>query len=184
MTTALPYFILQCLSRKGSPLALFSYPDDPDSPSWMSGKQFGSPTPPPREPITVGIEQPGTLPEFTDDGVSLMTPRLRTALENAGVANIDYYAAEVTDDDGRKHPYFAFNIIGKISATDKAQSKIDKSIPWIHKLVLDEAAIRQFPLFRLAESPGVILIRSDVRTRLEEAGIDTLTFLRPDQWVG
>ncbi len=183
------FFMLECFSPDEADHAQFSLAED-DELSWMSGRRF---TKPPQQPVRLTIEpgESGVLPEFTDVPLPLMTPRLAAALEKAGVSNIDYYPAEVHDiETGAVHrDLLAFNLIGAIAAADLAKSQYDApdgaliSVDF-DSLSIDEKKTRGALMFRLAESVNGIVVHESVKKVIEAAGIDTLTFIPPEEWVG
>ncbi len=48
-------------------------------------------------------------------------------------------------------------------------------------VVLDEPAISDALIFRLAESVNAIIVHEKVKQHLEASGINTLTFLKPEE---
>jgi hypothetical protein len=193
------YFVMLCLSSYKQDHAFLTYePDDPLR-SWASGNRFRNDPAappdeqPPPEPVraTIAAGDEGLMAEFWDNPVPLMTRRLHGRLTEAGVDNLDTYTAEIREEaTGRIYDdYVAFNIIGKVSAADLAKSSHDPNTgPMISKdfdsLTVNEESARGGLFFRLAESVNAILVHQSVRDHLEAAGIDTLTFLEPEQWAG
>jgi hypothetical protein len=177
------YFVLACFSPDDADHAILTGEDDDPRRMWQAGEKFD---PPPREPVRAVVEEAGVLPEFTDDGIPMMSRRLLESLRSAGVDNIDAYAAEILDPAAGKTytSHVAFNVVGKIAAADPGGSEFDPSIPWFDKLVLDPAAPHGALLFRLAESVNALLVHESVKAKLEADGIDTLTFLPPEEWAG
>jgi hypothetical protein len=185
------YFIMHCFSPKATDHAMLTYrPDDPFR-SWGEGTRFEDSPP---EPVRAEVkpDYPGAMAELWDDPVPLMTKRLLTALQDAGVTNLDTYDAEIYDptEDRTYDNYVAFNIIGKISAADLNQSSYDATLPErmismdFDSVIIDEQATRGALLFRLAESVNAIVVHEKVRQHLEASGIDTLTFIPPEEWAG
>lgn len=179
------YYVLHCLSPDDAEHAMLSYIEDDEDRSWHAGKRFDRP---PAEPIQVEIDPdlPGVIPEFTDQPLPLMTTRLHEALRRAGVANLDVYKAVITDpNSGRTFSsHVAANIIGVVAAADLRKSNYDPSIPWFDSLSINTTATRGALLFRLAESVNAILIHERVKESLDKQGINTLTYIPPEQWAG
>ncbi len=183
------FFMLECFSPDEADHAQFTLAED-DELSWMSGRRF---TEPPQCPVRLTIElgEGGVLPEFTDVPLPLMTPKLAAAFERAGVSNIDYYPAEIHDiETGEVYRHLlAFNLIGAIAVADLAKSKYEApdgtliSVDF-DSLVIDEKKTRGALMFRLAESVNGIVVHESVKNAIEAAGIDTLTFIPPEEWVG
>jgi hypothetical protein len=179
------YYMMLCLSPSNANHAMLGYIKDDRARSWHSGTRF---TVPPPEPIQVEVDpdMPGIIPEFTDQPLPLMSQRLLAALQSAGVTNLDNYRAVITDPTTNRvyDDHVAVNIIGKVAAADKGKSGYDPEIPWFDKVVLDKLAPRGALMFRLAESVNAILVHESVKKRVESSGIDTLTWVPPEQWAG
>ena len=165
----------------------------PDNPrrAWAMGSRFRVAPP---EPVRAEVKKGygGNMAEFWDDPVPLMTQRLYAALVKSGVSNVDTYAAEIFDPHTSEthRNYVAFNIIGAVAAADLNNSVFDASSPErIISVDFDSVAIsgeaaRAALLFRLAESVNAIVVHERVKAALESEGIDTLTFIRPEEWAG
>jgi hypothetical protein len=185
------YYMLACLDSLDYDRASLDYEKDDPARSWHSGTRF---TQPPPQPIEVVVDEdfPGLIPEFTDVPLPLMTRRLVKALHEAGVDNLDTYKVVISDPTtGQKHQdHVAVNIIGKIAAADLRKSVYDASLPErmismdFDSVVIDEKKTRGAFLFRLAESVNAIVIHEKVKEHLEASGIDTLTFIPPEEWMG
>ncbi len=132
----------------------------------------------------------GLPPEYDDINACVMSERLANALTNAGVDNIDYYPAILTNkESGQTYSYLAYNIIGLVSAVDfdASHTRVYDNKPVInvsiYDLVLDEQKIQDHLLFRLAESSNTIIVHESVKQSIESAGIDTLKFIKPEDYM-
>jgi hypothetical protein len=121
----------------------------------------------------------------------LMTRRLLSALQGAGVDNIESFAAEVYDPRTGETftDYVAFNIVGTVRAADLSQSTYqapDGSLVSVDfdSVVLEASRARGVLVFRLAESVNAIVVHDSVRRHVLAKGIDTLTFIEPEDWAG
>jgi hypothetical protein len=194
------YYMMECFSPKGADHAMLTYKRDHPRRSWASGKRFST-NPndpvfrqPPPEPVQAEVkaDYPGVMAEFWKAPVPLMTKRLLAALQEAGVMNLDTYQAEIYDvsQNAIYDNYVAFNIIGTVSAADLNQSSYDATLPErmisvdFDSVIIDEQATRGALMFRLAESVNAIVVHEKVKQYLEENGIDTLTFIPPEEWAG
>lgn len=162
--------------------------------SWKSGARF---TPEEcRFPVPISIEFErrrgylGPPIDLLDVGVPIMSVRLHHALLDAGVASLDVYPAELVERDGAEvHACFAYNVIGRVSAVDVSKSEISgtggrfKSDASIELLTLDESRIRGLDLFRLDENVNALVISQRVKLKIEQQGIDSVRFFRPEDWV-
>lgn len=185
------YYMLHCFSPKEGDLAMLTYKRDTPLRSWASGKRFTNPPPQPvRAEVKPGYS--GIMAEFWSNPVPLMTKRLHKALLDSGVANLDTYAAEIFDPKGKKtySDYVAFNIIGVVAAADLKKSKFDAGSPDrmvsmdFDSVSIDAKATGGALMFRLAESVNAIVVHEKIKTHIEANGIDTLTFVVPEDWAG
>lgn len=158
---------------------------------WKSGLRHEQEVP---VPIEINFDSfrgySGPPVELLDLGIPIMSERLANALTQAGVANIDFYDATLTESKtGATYRYKAYNIIGLIAAADLGKS--DWSSPDAEPLIdvsftsltLKESAIPNQPLFRLAENVNAIVVSSAVREHLLASGLNTLKFTQPENWV-
>jgi hypothetical protein len=156
---------------------------------------------PPVEPIEIAAEPKkeekgveSVYPELTWLPIPLMTRRLVTALLNAGVHNLQTFETVLTNVEGKNPPprnhYLAVNVLGLVAAADMKRSKIppgmeDELISVdFDSLVIDEAKTMDFLMFRLAENTSAVLVHERVKTMVEAAGIDTLSWIPPERWAG
>jgi len=131
----------------------------------------------------------GEPPELSDSTVPLMSARLRKALLEAGVDNIVYHPVTLKNTEtGQTYPFYAFNLIGLISATDFDASNISSydedfiGDGSIKGMAIDESKLHGQNMFRLAEKFSAIFISDNVRKHIEASGIDTLKFILPEDY--
>lgn len=133
----------------------------------------------------------GPPKEFEDLGVSIMSQRLHDALISAGVDNIEFFPAVLTNTStGEKFKYYAYKLVGIVSLMDEGQSEYEtyrNTTPiadtTIHKFVADESKAHGLLMFRMAESITAIVVHESVKKTIEAAGIDTLKFIKPEDYV-
>lgn len=184
------YFMLACHSPEEGDHAQYSYEPDDEERSWIIGQPFDVPPPVP-VPVTVEPGEEGLQPELTDVPVPLMSRRLAECLTAAGVSNIDFYPARVTEQaSGRSQDgLLAFNLIGLVAAADLSRSTFSApdgpllSVDF-DGLAIDPAKAGAADMFRLAESVNGIVVSRRVRQAILDAGITTLEFILPEDWVG
>jgi hypothetical protein len=171
---------------------------------WRAGGLFSSADErvgfhPPTEPIEVRTqpdtdEPPKIYPELSWPPIPLMSRRLVTALQASGVDNLQTYETQLVAAQGTPPPaadhYLAVNIIGLVAAADMQKSKLNPAVREtlisvdFHSLSVDPAKARGLLLFRLAENVSAVIVHEHVREIVEKRGIDTLTWLNPDEWAG
>lgn len=186
------YYVVNCEDPDEGYLARLSYqPDDPRR-SWILGERFSLAPPEPVRATIRGLGDDETvMAELWKSPVPVMSRRLLAVLREAGVSNLDVYAAALSDPSSGKvyDEFVAFNVIGKISAVDLSRSslasgQVDQRISMsIDHLQLDEARIQGALMFRLAEAVSTLVVHASIKDRIEAAGIDTLTFYEPSDWA-
>jgi hypothetical protein len=165
-------------------------PDEMDPVAWMQGKQLVSVP----DSIVLRLHPAsGLSPDLADIAGGLYTVfsnRLRAALEGAGVDNIDYYPVRLEHPSAkvRRHDYVLANVLGMVAAVDASKSTISPGrgkIPGrLRQFTVDPQSAGDLRLFRLKESPRLIVIGYSVKTALDRAQLDGL-FLQPTQeWTG
>lgn len=133
----------------------------------------------------------GPPQELDDLGIPVMSKRLINVLTEAGVDNIEFFPAILRNiTTGQTYNYQVYNIIGLVAATDLEQSEYEtyqKESPIadtsIHKLVLDESKTHNLLLFRLAEDVSAIVVHERIKKQIENAGIDTMEFIKLEDYV-
>ena len=183
------YYMLECLDPDVGYLARVEYRDDR---YWNAGRRFEVD---PKIPIIAQMKmrKDSVLPEFKKAPLPIMTQRLYQAISKCGVSNLDVYPVILVDKDSGKQlskDYVAFNIIGLVSAVDMKKSIFDSAhadrmtAMNINSLTIDESKTRGALMFRLAEAVNGIVVHKSVKNAIEAAGVDTLTFIPPEEWVG
>jgi hypothetical protein len=194
------YYVMVAQSPDDEDMAMLRYRPDEPLRSWSSATKFSSAPgvppeeQPPPEPIRAEVKpnRSGAMIEFWDFPVPLMTKRLYQALCDAGVSNVDVYAAEIFDPNTntRYDNYVAFNIVGKVAAADLSQSDVDERVPErivsmeFRSLAIAEGATTGALMFRLAESVNAIVVDERVKRHVEAQGFETVAFVVPEDWAG
>lgn len=197
------YYVLECPAGTG-PLQFKLEVDGSARKCWYMGRLF-SPNDPdsdfqaPPTPIQVRTKIDSkaaerVYPELAWNPIPLMTRRLVTALQAAGVSNLQVYETRLVNPQGSPPPapdhYLAVNIVGLIKGADLAASETnpdvaDKLLSMdFQSLAIDPIKVRDALLFRLAENISAVLAHARVRQAAENAGISTLTWYLPEEWAG
>jgi hypothetical protein len=105
-------------------------------------------------------------------GPNLMSKRLVSALEQAGVDNLQKFEAELVDETtGQVNTEFwVVNIVGLVECADLASSRTSElgSSYYFHELVIDPNKTQGLLMFRLAQSGIDILVHQKVATAIEQ----------------
>src|SRR5262249_10938731 len=145
-------------------------------------------------PIEIAFEPlrgyQGSPLELLDVGIPIMSTRWADALREAGVDNVSFYPALLSNTiTGDRFDYQAFNVVGVVAAADLQRSEWSwyDTVPVadvsFENLVLDEAKAHHLQMFRLAENINALLVHETVRDHVLKSGIDTLKFIAPEDWM-
>jgi hypothetical protein len=128
--------------------------------------------------------------ELVDVCIPIMSKRLADTLLEAGVDNVEFFPATLKNTiTGQTYEYRAFKIVGLVAAADLSKSEWTsydgKSVADVgfENLVLDKSKTRGLLIFRLAENINALMVHERVRKHIIANGIDTLTFVKPEDWV-
>jgi hypothetical protein len=117
-----------------------------------------------------------------------MSRRLGDLLPEFGVDNLQLFPAILTDvATGEHYDYYAFNVVGLVSAADLTQSDHESSghigDTSFYSLAIDEQKMHDTLLFRLAENTAAILVHGSVRDYLVSNGFPDDMFVPPQDWA-
>ena len=158
--------------------------DDMERP-WEQGVRFRSP-PTEKLSLEIDLDDPdaGAFSDYIYGPIPLVTERLKLVLDSCGISNIDYYLVEVAGADKFDSfpKYYALNVIGKVAAADPGKSEYSEAFGQMgatlfSKFVLNNDAVRNLDLFRLAEQSFNIVVSEKIKLACQQAGIDTLRFI-------
>jgi hypothetical protein len=199
------YFVLECFGPRGK--EHFTLEVDPavERRMWRKGVVLSQPAEwedeqPPDEPIQIDtVPEPSepelfVYPELTWVPIPLMTRRLVQALQRAGVDNLQTFLTNLRTVEGDDPPaadtYLAVNIIGAVAGAGFEKARVSPtstetlvSIDF-NSLAIDEAKVRSLLMFRLAENTTAVVVHEQVKQRLKADGLETLKWVRPEQWAG
>jgi hypothetical protein len=132
----------------------------------------------------------GEPADLQDLNVPIMSKRLKAAMDAAGVDNINYLPITLKNTEtGQVYDYFAFNLLGLVSAADRAQSKMASydgdfvGDSQVYDLVIDESKCGGLLMFRLKEKFSAVIVHEKVKKAVEAAGIDTVAFMNPKDYM-
>jgi hypothetical protein len=157
----------------------------------MAMLNVGTPMDPVAEPVLVRFSAWGEEPtDFMERPFVVVSERMRAALEQAGVDNIQYFKAQLQRERSTQveQGYWLANIIGKLACVDPLASKLDSvegaALPDLPSFVIDPARTCGFGLFRLAEDPRMIIAGPHVQVALQAAKLRGVLFQDPASYNG
>jgi hypothetical protein len=198
------YYVLNCVAPIGVDHFLLQVGAPANDKRWKAGLLFSDQNrsdelQPPPQPIVLRTQPeegpiPNTYAELYWNPIPLMSRRLVTVLQSAGVDNLQTYETRLESIEGDKPPppnhYLAVNIVGRVAAADLTKSEMNPESPDriistdFNSLSIDEAKARNLLMFRLAENISAVLVHERVREQVERRGIDLLTWYDPAGWAG
>lgn len=146
---------------------------------WITGERFAQAPP---LPLEASIEQAadGRLLDFYQMPLCVMSSRLEAFFNAAVIDNIDFYPTVLVDlaNGQTRTDYVAFNVIGLVAAADLSRSRYDDfgEVKMFDAIALDPRHTRGTRMFRMAESPGQILVDASVKALAEAQGLTSLLF--------
>lgn len=107
-------------------------------------------------------------------GDCLMSKRLVSVLEKAGVDNLQKFETELIDKNtkARRNDYYTVNIIGLVSCASIEESDTSKigTSYYFHNLVIDPKKTKGILAFRLAESKIDLMIHENIAREIQANG--------------
>jgi uncharacterized protein DUF1629 len=140
---------------------------------------------PPEETLRIELWERGGngLAEIFLDSIPLFSDELISTLAEAGVDNIEIFAAELHGPSGQLVPgYHAVNILGLTRCADLEKSEFDDIggtgliAMSFRKLVIDESLAKGLLFFRLAEAVASIIVHESVKVRVDTKGFRYLSW--------
>lgn len=199
-----PYYVLKCMAPLGKDYFTLKLQTRANRKEWAAGLLFSEndedeELQPPNEAIAL-VTQPEAnderflYAELYWDPIPLFSRRLVTALQNAGVDNLQAFETTLATVQGKNPPprnhYVAVNIIGRVAAADLAESELNPDVEDrilsadFYSLTVDHKKTKDLLMFRLAENISAVLVHERIKAQVEAAGITTLTWIPPTQWAG
>jgi len=112
-------------------------------------------------------------------GSDLMQQRLVDTLQRCGVDSLQLFPAQIRrQDTGEEVPgYVTVNIIGRVSCAvmSESQSSPLADVHYFHDLTIDPRKARDLLMFRLHESPMLVLVHERVATAIQAGGFEGMT---------
>lgn len=131
---------------------------------------------------------------MTDTGGIIVSERLKVALQNAGVDNLDYYPASIFDSKGvtAQLRYYAVNIIGLVACIDIERSQfkgrtIDgelKGIRRFYQLYLTTPPTTENTFYRVKLFRRLMVISSNAQALFEQHKFSGIKLIEPSLWDG
>ena len=155
-------------------------PQLPPDVSFIKGAHIGAALPA-RLVFEVDFVARADVPHFIGDTIPVFSDFLVKTLFAAGVSNFQVFAAVLhsTVSGQEWEGFWAVNVVGLVRAALLKKSDYDTlmegdpdgiDVPLLafNELVLDRRKVGKLPMFRLAESPSVLLIHDRINTWIDD----------------
>ncbi|MGO9935470.1 MAG: hypothetical protein ACLPV8_27175 [Steroidobacteraceae bacterium] len=149
---------------------------------------FGRRLPDPLPRLTVTKLSPGELPgtlAMAGSGILVCT-RLHAVLSQAVTSEIQSLPASIKRDPQAR--YALVNLLASVACLDRVRSECEAyedpphAIRTLRKMVLTPIAADAPAAFHMAEMPGVILIRDDLREAMQAVSVSAGEFVPVDEY--
>jgi hypothetical protein len=167
------YYLL--VYRPSGGVGIVRDPQLPSSVSFLTGSLITEPLP---DPLVFTVDTTAAKPpaDFIRKRFPVFSDRLVLAFQEAGVDNLQLFPALLRNPKTGEEwaAYHVVNIVGLVSCLAVAESNAESSLPPLYEfelsdMVIDESRTDGMPLFRLLESPSVILVHTQVGDRILDA---------------
>jgi len=125
--------------------------------------------------------------DIINPGVPLFSAKMKSALDKAGVSNIDYYPVLIVDYDTKDvlAEYWLAIVTDIIACIDLDNSmfeenKMGKTV--ITKFSVDHSKTAGVNLFRLHNIPGLIIINEELKEALSKIEFEGVSFKLTDEY--
>ncbi|MDX2019883.1 MAG: hypothetical protein SF187_06560 [Deltaproteobacteria bacterium] len=120
-------------------------------------------------------------------GQLLMSPRMISALAEAGVDNIQFFDCHVQNaQNGEQLEYKVANVLGVVKALDVEASdcEIDEDgfVETFYSMKIDSKKAKGCSLFRLFETLVMVIISERVKIAIEGAGLTGIQIVADSDW--
>ncbi|MBN1501850.1 MAG: hypothetical protein JW982_16955 [Spirochaetes bacterium] len=131
-------------------------------------------------PVSIGDVSEVEYPDLLTGNVPLFSEKLKFALDETGIDNIDYFQVDlINEEDGKTvAKYYLGIVIGLIKCLKSGLTSSPAGRDILKNPVIDFSLVRGQKLFRLAESPLLIIVDSSVKDALSKINLQGVSLLR------
>ena len=167
------YIMRQDTLIEGS-AALDGVPESIDPSEWIQGKKMLDPAPGKKLVLDLSLESGDYRGHIIDGFLTLYHDALKSALEEQGVNNIDYYPVRLRDQNTGETEggYWLVNILGLSDCVDMKRSNVKwwpsgRGFDFL-SMVIDESKTHRSKLFRLKDDPTKVIINEKLKSFFDE----------------
>lgn len=178
------YYILDEIAGNPDIPYIGELPEQLDMIDVVMGKALSF-SPPIRLPVTIEDESEVVYPDMMTADVPLFSQKLKNTLDELGIDNINYFPVELFDENSGEvvaHYYLGI-ILGLIKCLKSGVETSQAGRRMIKNPVIDPSLAGGQTLFRLYESPQLIIIDSDTKKGIERAGLQGVSVKRLQDYI-
>jgi hypothetical protein len=156
-------------------------------PALLSGAPLQDIQEPVRVVLAAGRDE---ISDYLELPCAVVSERMRSALDRAGVDNIQYLQATLEQrvSERKISGYWIANVCGALACVDREASVIERESESyagdLRSFQIDLRATYGLGLFRVAEDRRLIAVHERVRAVLESARLHGVVFQTPSQYDG
>lgn len=125
--------------------------------------------------------------DIINPGVPLFSDKMKTALDECGVTNIDYYPVVITDYETKEilADYWLAIVTGIVACMDLQNSQFKQTADQqtvITQFSIDHAKTGGLNLFRFHNIPGLIIINEELKEKLSKIDFKGISFKHTSEY--
>ncbi len=143
-------------------------------------------------PIKIPVEIEDNEEVFYTDvinpGVPFFSQKMKNALDESGVSNIDYYPVVLVDAQTKEplHDYWLAIVKDVVACIDHSKSEFRENIfekTVLSKFAIDSSRTKGLNLLRLHNIPGLIIINEKLKEELSKRELHGVSIKHTDEYV-
>jgi|GEM_PF-1640419 len=125
--------------------------------------------------------------DIINPGVPLFSQKMKSALDESGVKNIDYYPVELIDCETKEllSEYWLGIVTDIIPCIDIEKSTFEENVfgqTVLTKFCIDESRTKNLNLLRFHNIPGLIIINEELKEKLSKGDFQGVSFKNTDEY--
>jgi len=139
--------------------------------------------------IEADIDEDETIvyTDILNPGVPLFSDKMKSALDECGVTNIDYYPVNIIDLQTKEvlAQYFLGVVQDIIACIDLEKSEFKEGAVGrmvITRFCIDESKTKNLNLFRFHNIPGLVIINEDLKDKLSKIDFKGISFKSTEEY--
>ncbi|MFT5660801.1 MAG: hypothetical protein ACI9TV_001444 [Sulfurimonas sp.] len=138
-------------------------------------------------PADIDEDEGVVYTDIINPGVPLLSNKMKEALDQCGVTNIDYYPVLIIDYETKQTlaEYWLAIVTGIIACIDLEKSQFKQTADGqtvITQFSIDHAKTAGLNLFRFHNIPGLIIINEDLKNKLSKMSFNGISFKHTNQY--